>query len=142
MEEIVAGVYLPVTGELKGAALLAFPRDTAFSLCDALLKKPPGQIRKLSWIDKAALKESGNIITGKYLAAFSNILKIKIIEHIPNFSFTMFGAMLEQVINAFAKEAREALIIEVQFIFQPKELKGYFLLLFKIEDMKKIGGGI
>ena len=61
-EEVVAGIYLPVTGEINGAALLIFPRETAFILSDLLVKRPPGTTRKLTKLDESALKEVGNII--------------------------------------------------------------------------------
>ena len=41
-EDVVAGIYLPVTGDIKGAALLIFPRETAFILSDLLVKRPAG----------------------------------------------------------------------------------------------------
>jgi len=129
-EEMTAGIYLPVSGDVKGAALLVIPRDAAFALCDILLKKE-SSTRKLTRLDKAALKEVGNIICGQYFTVFSNELKIKIIEHIPNFSYSMFGAIISDIIARFSQLSDEALIIELNIIFKPKVLKAYFLLLFE-----------
>jgi len=47
-EEIVAGIYLPVTGDIKGAALLIFSEETTFTLCDLLVKREPGTTRRLN----------------------------------------------------------------------------------------------
>lgn len=142
-EEIVAGVYLPLTGDIEGAALLIFPKESAFSLSDLLVRRPPGSTRKLTDLDESALKEVGNIISGNYFTVFSNTLRVKIIEHIPSFSFDMFGAIIGQIITKFAKKVEKALIIEIEFIFKPATLKGYFLLLFELEQIKTIiGGGI
>ena len=137
-EEIVAGIYLPVTGDIKGAALLIFPKETAFTLSDLLVRREPGTTRKLTQLDKSALKEVGNIISGNYLAVLSNTLQVKIIEHIPNFSFDMFGAIVSQIITKFAQKTEEALVIEIELIFKPATLKGYFLLLLELEELKKI----
>jgi len=133
-EEIVAGIYLPVTGDIKGAALLIFPKETAFTLSDLLVRREPGTTRKLTQLDKSALKEVGNIISGNYLAVLSNTLQIKVIEHIPSFSFDMFGAIVSQIIAKFAQSSEKALVIEVGFTFKPVTLKGYFLLLFRMEE--------
>ena len=130
-EEMTVGIYLPVTGHLKGASLLVFPKATAFALTDILLKRKQGLIRKLTRLDKAALKEIGNIICGHYFTVFSNMLSIKIIEHLPNFSYSMFGSIISDIITRFSRFTDEALIIEVDIIFKPKVLKGYFLLLFE-----------
>lgn len=141
-EEMVAGIYLPVTGDINGAALLIFPKETAFILSDLLVKKEPGTTHKLTELDKSALKEVGNIISGNYLTVLANVLQIKIIEHIPNFSFDMFGAIVSQIITDFAQKTNKALVIEIEFTFKPETFKGYFLLLFEVEQFKAVLGSL
>lgn len=140
-EEIVAGIYLPVTGEVKGASLMLFPKETAFTLCDLLSKKEIGTTRKLSPMDESALKEVANIISGNYFSVLSNSLQVKIIEHIPSLSCDMFGAITSQIIAKFAEEAEQALVIQIEFIFEPVTLKGYFLLLLGLKEMNAILAG-
>jgi len=130
-EEMTVGIYLPISGDVKGAALLVIPRNAAFTLSDMLLKKKLGSTRKLTRLDKAALKEIGNIICGQYFTVFSNMLKIKIIEHIPNFSYSMHGSIISDIIARFSRISDEALIVEVNMIFKPKVVKVYFMLLFE-----------
>ena len=137
-EEVVAGIYLPLTGDIKGAALLIFPKETAFTLSDLLVKREAGTTRKLTELDESALKEVGNIISGSYLTVLSNMLQIKTIEHIPNFSFDMFGAVVSQIITDFAQKVEKALVIEIEFLFEPETIKGYFLLLFMVEQLEAI----
>jgi len=139
-EEVVAGIYLPVTGDIKGAALLIFPKETAFTMSDLLVKREPGTTRCLTELDESALKEVGNIISGNYLTVLANVLQIKIVEHIPNFSFDMFGAIVSQIITDFAQTTENALVIEIEFLFRPETLKGYFLLLFEVEQFKAMLG--
>jgi len=141
-EEIVAGIYLPVTGDVKGAALLIFPEETAFTLCDLLVKREPGTTRRLSGLDKSALKEVGNILSGNYLAVLSNMLEIKIIEHMPSLSFDMFGAVVSQIIANFAQKTEKTLVVETEFILKPATLRGYFLLLFEPEEINAILGSL
>jgi len=141
-EEIVAGIYLPVTGDVSGAALLIFPKETAFLLIDLLVKRGPGTTHKLTELDKSTLKEVGNIISGNYLTVLANVLQIKIIEHIPNFSFDMFGAIVSQIVTDFAQRTDKALVIEMKFTFKPLTFKGDFLLLFKVEQFKAMLGRI
>jgi len=142
-EEVTAGIYLPVTGDVKGASLLIFPKETAFTLSDLLSRREPGTTRKLTQLDESALKEVGNIISGNYFTVLSNELQVKIIEHVPSFSFDMFGAIINQIIAKFAQGAEKALVIEIEFVFKPRTLKGYFLLLFDLQELKAIlGGGV
>jgi chemotaxis protein CheC len=138
IEDVVAGIYLPVTGDTKGAALLIFPQETAFILSDLLAKRPAGTTRKLTELDESALKEVGNIISGNYLTVLANTLHIKVIEHLPFFSFDMFGAIISQVITEFAQKAEKALVVEIEFTFKPETLQGYFLLLFSVEQFSAI----
>lgn len=140
--EIVAGIYLPVTGDIKGAALLVLPKESAFTMSDLLVKRKPGTTRKLTELDESALKEIGNIISGNYLTILSNILQVKIIEHLPSFSFDMFGAIVSQIIGEFARKVDKALVIELEFVFKPEILKGYFILLFEVEQFKALLGSL
>ncbi len=137
-EAIVAGIYLPVTGSVTGAALLIFPKETAFNLSDLLVKREVGTTRKLTELDESVLKEVGNIVCGNYFAVLSNMLQVKIIEHIPLFSFDMFGAIVSQIIAKFAQHAEEALVIELEFLFKPATLKGYLLLLLNVDELRAI----
>ena len=141
-EEIVAGIYLPVTGAVIGAALLIFPKETAFALSDLLVRREPGTTRKLTELDKSALKELGNIICGSYFAVLANRMRVKIIEQVPNFSFDMFGAIITQIMTDFAQNAEEALVIELEFLFKPATLKGYLLLLLNVDKLRAMLGGI
>ena len=134
-EEIIAGIYLPVTGDIQGASLLIFPKETAFTLSDLLIKREPGTTRKLTELDESALKEVGNIISGNYFTILSNKLQVDIIEHIPNFSFDMFGAIISQIIVKFAQKAENVLVIEMEFNFKALTLRGYFLILLRVEDL-------
>ena len=137
-EEIVAGVYLPVTGAINGSSLFILPKESAFIMSDILLKRKLGTTRKLTKIDESALKETGNIISGCYLSTLSNTYKIKLIEHIPQFSFDMFGAILSQIISKFAKKADEALFIEIRYNIHPVKIAAYYLLLFDSSDIQLI----
>jgi len=140
LESIVAGVYLPITGDIKGASILIFPEKIAYTLCDMLVRRKLGTTRKLTELDKSALKEVGNIICGSLLTVFSNILKIKIIENVPELSFDMFGAVVDQIIIQFAQKAEEVLIVELRFGFEHIKIKGHIILIFGHEEIKAIIG--
>ncbi len=71
-EEMVTGVFLPITGDAEGAALLVLTKDDGFTMTDLLNKREPGTTRQLTELDESALKEVGNIITGAYLTVISD----------------------------------------------------------------------
>ena len=137
-ESMVAGVYLPVTGEIKGASILLFPKKIAYSLCDELNRRKIGTTRQLSELDKSALKEVGNILCGSLLTVFSNTLKIKMIENVPEFSFDMLGAVVDQIVAQFVQKAEDVLLVEIRFGFEHVKIKGHILLIFGAKEMKVI----
>jgi len=137
-EEIVAGIFMPITGDIEGSSLLVFPKESAFALSDLLVKREPGFTRKLNDLDISALKEVGNILSGNFLAVFSNKLGIKVIEHVPYFSFDMFGALSSQLATKSVQNEKKALVIDIELSFMSATCKGYFMLLFELEEFIKI----
>ncbi len=147
-EQMVAAVYLPITGEVKVASLLIFPKETAHTLCDVLMRRKPEVTARFSELDESAIKEVGNIICGNLLTVFANTLQVKIIEHVPSFSFDMLGAVVDVVTAEFAQKTKSELVIEVKFIFKHAKIDGYVVLIFGFEEMQaimkalEVGGGL
>ena len=137
-EELVTGIQLPITGDVHGTSLLIFPRDTALSLCDLLLERPPGTTRNLSELDASALKEVGNIIVGNYLTVLANRLQIRIIEHIPSLSTDMFGAVVDQLTSQLAQRVERAIVLEVHFRLEAVSITGNLILLLAVEALEAI----
>ena len=138
MEEIVAGIFLPAGGDIRGATLLIFPKESALEMSDLILRRKMGSTKKLSALDKSALLEIGNIVSGNFLSVLANEMKIKIIEEVPIFSFDMFGAIINQVVASFHEESEKTLIIEILFNFKKQHIKAYYLLLFEVEQFEAI----
>ncbi len=137
-EENVVGIYLPITGNVLGAALLIFPKETALTLCDLLAKREPGKTRKLTKSDESALKDVGTIISAHYVTVLSNMLQVNITEHMPNFSLDIFRLLIGQIMKKFARDTEKALILEIELILKSIRLRGYFLFLFEREDSHEI----
>ena len=137
-EEVVATVLMPVTGDAEGAAMLVLPSEAALSMTDSLVGTESGTHRQLTEFGRSALKEVGNIIAGAYLTVVSNVVRAKLVEHVPTFAYDMFGAAISQVASKFAEDAEDAFVVEVQFSFPPERIKGYFLLILKREDSEEI----
>lgn len=154
-QELGVGIYLPITGGVIGSGLFLFPKETSFHLCDLAMKRDPSPATgrgqddpslfgrnssrgQLSSFDEGVLKEIGNILLGNYLAVLSNNLKAEIVEGIPNFSFGMFGAILEEVIIDFAKGANEALVVKIELTVKAISMKGYLLIIVKLAEIEDL----
>ena len=141
-EEIVSTVLMRVTGDAEGAAMLVFPKETTLAMTDFLIGSQEQARRHLTEMGESALKEVGNIIAGAYLTVVSNAAGAELIEHVPDLASDMFGAIMSQVITRFAREAEDVFVVEVEFAFPPKSLKGYFLLIFNRADSDKVFGAM
>ncbi len=138
-EELVAGIYLPVTGDLEGSVLLVFPQRSALVLADLLMKREVGTATTLSEINQSALKEVGNILSGNCLTALSKFLGMRLVEHIPDFAHDMVGAVVDSIIVKFGQKAEQALIIVVELTTKEKvKIVAYFFLLFGLKEAETI----
>ncbi|MEA1904927.1 MAG: chemotaxis protein CheC [Candidatus Hadarchaeota archaeon] len=138
-EELVVGVYLPVTGDLEGSVLLVFPQRSALTLADLLMKREVGTAKTLEDLDKSALMEVGNILAGHCLTAISKFLGIKLVEHIPDLARDMVGAVIGSVVVKFSQRAEQALVIVVELTTKEKvKIESYFYLLFGREESQAI----
>lgn len=135
-EALVTAIYLPITGDVRGASLLVFPKEVALNLCDVLLKRPSGTTRALSELGESALKEVGNIIAGSYLTVLANKLQIKLVEHIPSLSSDMYGAVLDQATSQLAERVEQALVLEVRFNIEAVTVEGRLFLLLAMEAIE------
>jgi len=140
-------VCLPVSGEVKGMALLLLSAQTGFTLADLLIKKEPGTTRELDELDKSALQELGNIICGTYFTTFANQSFVKVIEHAPEIKFGRLGTLLEETVANFTRKTGRELALEVQFNFSIMADKNYcfesyFVVLFETLQLQAISDSL
>jgi chemotaxis protein CheC len=153
-EDMVTTVIMEVRGEVNGNIMLIYPQQSAINVADFLAKRATGVTSQLSELDKSALKESGNIISGAFLSAISNYLTINMVESIPDIASDMLKATVDFVLTRFAKnEASEAVAFEIDFemgsvVTATDKIKAYFILLLDVDSatkvilsLKKISGG-
>lgn len=134
-EEIVSGVYLPITGGLPGAALLCFQEEKVSPLIEMLRKTKVENPSRLTELEESALKELGNIICGNYVTALSNALRVRILPGVPHFTRAMFGSMLEEVVARLPPDARGAVLVDVEIDLPSEAMLGYLLLCFEPERL-------
>ena len=153
-ETLVATIYMRLLGELEGMAMIIFLRDSALNLVDILMKRPPKSTKILRKMDRSALKEAANIMTGSFVTALAEFLNISIIQSTPQLAFDMVGAILDALAVKFGEKEDYIFCIQTQFIDLTAGIRGSFLLaldrkalqLFidrievKIEEIKKRRG--
>lgn len=128
-ESVVASVYLRLLGGLTGKIILIFPKESALLLADTVMGKGAGSSKVLDEIDRDALNEVGNILTGSYLGALGRFLGVTLIQSVPSMAFDMVGSIIESLIADITIETDFVLLIETEIIVASSKIKLYFILI-------------
>ncbi|MBP5453337.1 MAG: chemotaxis protein CheC [Lachnospiraceae bacterium] len=139
-EQIMAGIYLCVEGDITGSIMFLLEKDAARHLVSKLMgMELEGDT--FSEMETSALKEIGNIITGAYLNSLSTITNLKIYPSIPDLTIDMAGAILSVPAIEFGTLGDKILLIQTQFT-DDFELNGFFILVPDLESYGKILGAL
>lgn len=136
-EQIMAGVYLLVEGDITGSMMFLLEEKAAHSLVAKLMQMPPNPDGEFTEMELSALKEIGNIIVASYLNSLSMLTNMRIMPSVPDLSIDMAGAILSVPAIEFGEIGDKILLIQTQFT-DDVELNGYFILVPDLESYDKI----
>lgn len=136
-EQIMAGVYLLVEGDITGSMMFLLEEKAAHSLVAKLTQMPSNPDGEFTEMELSALKEIGNIIVASYLNSLSMLTNMKIMPSVPDLSIDMAGAILSVPAIEFGELGDKILLIQTQFT-DDVELNGYFILIPDLESYDKI----
>ena len=136
-DDIIAGIYLEVTGDIGGSMMFLLKMDSAHYLVNSLMGRPEDYAEEFNEMDLSALKEIGNIITGSYLSALSSLTRLTITSSVPFLAIDMAAAILSVPAIQFGQFGDNALLIETEFGDDVK-INGFFILLPEIDSYEKI----
>ncbi len=135
-EQIMAGIYLGVEGDITGSIMFLLEKNSARFLVSKLMgMEMEGE--EFSEMEFSALKEVGNIITGAYLNSLSSLTNLKIFPTIPDVAVDMAGAIMSVPAIQFGAVGDRMLLIQTQF-FDEVAIDGYFILIPDLESYSKI----
>ena len=140
-DQIVVGILLGIEGDIDGMMLFIFDTDSARHLVNTMMMKDRNDgIEKgadFDEMEKSAIKEIGNIVSGSYLTAISSLTGLKMIATVPDMSIDMIGALLSVPASEFGKYGDKLLFIQSQF-GEDNFVNGYFMLIPELESYDKI----
>jgi len=128
-DQLVAGIYLRVWGDIQGNILLVFPRESTRALCSLLTGGAPENELVLSEIHASALREIGNILVSSYLSALERLLGKTLIPSVPSVAFDMAGAIVDYILIQLGEEVDHTLVVKAEFSGGGRGIKGHFYLL-------------
>ncbi len=136
-EQIMAGIYLLVQGDITGSIMFLLEERSAHTLVAKLMGTSAGDHAGFDEMESSALKEIGNIITGAYLNSLSAITNLTITESIPSLAVDMAGAILSVPAIEFGMVGDKMLLIQTSFT-DDEELNGYFILVPDLPSYSKL----
>lgn len=136
-DEIIAGTYLEIQGDIDGSMMFLMRMDSAHFLVNRLMGRADDYMEEFDEMDLSALKELGNIIAGSYLNALSSMTGLTIAPSVPYITIDMAAAILSVPAIQFGQIGDNALMIETEF-GDDVMINGYFILLPELDSYEKI----
>jgi chemotaxis protein CheC len=136
-DQIVAGTYTYLCGDLKSGILVVLPKKSAVTLLEHLTKEKV-DLASLTEIQRSALKEVGNICLCWYLVAVSKMIDIDMIPAPPDATVDMLGAVLDIPLASLAQKVDTVIAVHTCFKGIDEDFEGYFLMLPEESTLKLI----
>lgn len=132
-ETLIVGIMVSLSDDIEGQMLFAVEFEQAKHLVSQIMKRETDS-DEFTEMERSALMEIGNIITGAYLRAISELTKLKIGQSIPYMAIDMAGAILSVPAIEFGKVGDTTLLIESTFSEMDKDISCYFVLIPTMES--------
>lgn len=136
-EEPMVGILLGLSEDVSGMMLFMLDLDSARKMVNSLLVNMGvgalAEDEEFNEMHLSALNEIGNIITGAYLSALSDLTKLSINASVPIMQVDMAGAILSIPAVEFSKIGDKVLFIETTFN-EESDINGYFMLIPELES--------
>jgi chemotaxis protein CheC len=130
-EQPVAGVLMDMLGDLTGRTLLVFPKHTVMRMAELMLRRPPGSSVALGELERSAIKEAGNILSGAYMNALSDFMGMVLLPSPPTLAVDTSTAVLSREFLRLPPDTERVFVVETEFMMKEigERLRGFFLLL-------------
>lgn len=137
-EDLVIAVYLQLLGDVSGVILLILRRDEAKRLADLLLRRESGKSKILNELAQSSLKEAATILSGAYLNAIAQLLRMRLLVSSPCLTQDMAGAIVNNVLVETAKDSDYAIIAKTEFRIIEERVQSYFFFIPDEPSLAKI----
>jgi chemotaxis protein histidine kinase CheA/chemotaxis protein CheY-P-specific phosphatase CheC len=111
-ENPVGGVYIGITGDLTGGALIVLPEEHLFQVCDYMYRRKPGTTTELKEEDLSGITEMGNILSASFINAMGDTTDLTVHSEVPEVSHDMCLAVIDSVLARFNQPGENLLMTE------------------------------
>lgn len=138
IDDILAAVLLPLTGDIEGAFIFIMDQRLALALMELVAGEAPEGIIALEEMDRSVLCEVGNIISGAYVSALANMTGLCFNAGLPALCVDMGGAILGNSLFPFLHDSDDILFIETGFYLNNEDYSGRIMFLPKGPSLDRI----
>lgn len=139
-DDIIAAVLMHMMGDLTGRTLVIFPKESAQTVCDILLRRALGTTQDFGAMEQSGLKEVGNILSSAYMNALSDFMGMMLVPSVPSLVVDLSAAVLTTTYLNFGHDRDYVFCVETSFRVEgaPEPLAGHFLLLPDLPSLRAI----
>lgn len=127
-ESVVAGIYFDVSGDINGNIMFLLDVGSSKILTGMLMGKQDFS-NELDEMDRSALQEVGNILSGSYISSLSALTGLKLVLSVPSLCIDMAGAILSVPAIQFGYVSDKVLMIETKLKDDANLVKANFFLI-------------
>ncbi|SIS90279.1 chemotaxis protein CheC [Alicyclobacillus vulcanalis] len=136
-DAMVVAVYIRIDGEIAGSMFVVLSLESADRLVNGLIPgRQPGE--PYGELEYSALGEVGNILSGAYVAAISDLCGFRMAQSIPAVAIDMAAALLDIGLMFGSGEDNEVLLISTRLMHGGREVQAHFFLLPDFESAPKL----
>lgn len=137
-EELMTGIMVGVTGDLKGVFLFLLDETFTKAVLDNVLGEEERNLLSLNEMERSLICEMGNIMCGSYICALSAVLDLKMDVTVPALSIDMGLALLSAPVAHYLEVSEDILVIDNIFRLGGKAFTGRILFLPEPEALEKM----
>lgn len=142
-EELVAAIFVEMSGELGGVMLFLLTKEFSDEILFRMLGKTDADFLALDEIDSSVLIEIGNIVISSYITAMASLTNVNVELSVPQLAMNMLGGIMSVPIAMMGQHSDRIMMIKGEFKIDGKALNSNMLLLPDVESlnvlMKKLG---
>lgn len=142
-EELVAAIFVEMSGELSGIMLFILTKEFSDEVLFRMLGKVDSDFLELEEIDSSVLIETGNIVISSYITAMASLTGVNVELSVPQLAVNMVGGIMSAPMSLIGQHSDRIMMITGQFTIDGKALDSEMLLLPDVESlnvlMKKLG---
>ena len=133
----VVAILLELKDDAKGYLLLLLSHDSAKLLIKLIL----GEVQERDTFDEmeqSVLMEIGNIVTGTYVSALSNLLDLSLGISAPLQVYDFAEAIVNQIVVLMSQEVDDVMLLNTEFSVDEKRIDGKILVFTDSLSLTKI----